>query len=222
MTQDQINREAVVERLAGKAERLEVLEGTIKELTLRMTQGDEGDTTRASAYLPTEEEVAEAEAMAPSIVYDYAILLNRVSKAAKDLEKLASTRAEKAAWTARDIMAEEGTQSLSRHGRTLYLKTERGIEPRYDDLLPEGIDESDPRYETTVAAAKASGKARLLKALKESELSDLVSEGYNASSLRSRLGGTNAELDENGDPIIPEAVGDVIEIKEWYRANVRK
>jgi hypothetical protein len=58
--------------------------------------------------------------------------------------------------------------------------------------------------------------------MKNSELSDLVSEGYNANSFRSRIVGSNADLDEDGEPIIPEAIADLIDIDSVYKAKTRK
>jgi hypothetical protein len=223
MTQDtnQVqDRDAVIDKLATRAESTQLAEETIAQLMLRVITGD--DSTGGVPMVPTDEELAEAEAFSESLVYDNAILLRKVADALDDFAKTVGKRADRAAAMARDIMVDTGTQSIKRHGRTLYVATERTITPRISDLLPDGVDPDDPTYKDTVAQVKAHAMQRLIKRMGESELADLVETKYNSNSLRSRLVGTKAEKDENGDPIIPEAVADLIDVGEFYRAKIKK
>lgn len=166
--------------------------------------------------------IDEMETLSASLVYDSAIYLRRVYDEIEDLGKIVKARLDKATRTACELMGEEGTQSINRHGRLLFLAEEKTITPRISDLLPAGVDPKDSRYKETVAQCKASAKARLIARLEESELSDLVTTGFNSNSLRSRLVGSNADRDENNEPIIPECVVDVVDIGSFYRAKIKK
>lgn len=176
----------------------------------------------ADVPLPTEHELEEAADISASLIYDAAIFGKIALKELEAMEKIIKSRVDRALNLAAELMAEEGTQSIDRHGQLLFLKQERYIKPKIDDLLPPEVTEGDPQYEQTVETCKASAKARLIHAIKNSELSDLVSEGYNSNSLRARLVGKHAELDEDGDPIIPESIQEVITIDSSYKAVTRK
>lgn len=210
-------QESRIDELAGLIANLAHVGNVIRNGRENM-QGESADVP-----LPTELELEEASDISASLIYDAAIFGKIALKELEGMEAIIKARTDRALSLAAELMAEEGTQSINRHGQLLFLKQERYIKPKIDDLLPPEVEDiSDPRYKQTVETCKASAKARLIHAIKDSELSDLVSEGYNSNSLRARLVGKHAELDEDGEPIIPEAIEEVITIDSVYKAQTRK
>ena len=121
-----------------------------------------------------------------------------------------------------EYFVEEGIDSVKAHGMTLSLRMDYRPGYAWKDLLPPDIDPEDPDYKTTIEQCRASGKQRLLEALKACELAHLVHETFNANSLRSALTGKDAELDEDGDPIIPDAIQGKVELNPEPTIAIRK
>ena len=214
-----------IESLADTIASTATVESMISNIRMFIYGPSEEDFEADPSLKPTfvtDASIEEMEALNASLVYDSAIYLRRVMDELGELEALVKGRLDKAMRTACDLMGEEGTQSINRHGRLLFLNEEKTITPRISDLLPAGVDPKDSRYKDTVAQCKASAKQRLIQCLEESELSDLVSKGFNSNSLRSRLVGTNADRDENNEVIIPECVVDVVDVGSFFKAKVRK
>jgi len=125
--------------------------------------------------------------------------------------------------TAIERFLELGQDSVSRRGKTVYIANEYWPGPSIHDLLPEGVDPSDPAYAATVAKCREAAKERLLLALKNSaDFGDLVVENYNANSLRSALTGKEAKRDDADKPILPPELEGIVDLNPVTKIRIRK
>lgn len=157
--------------------------GALDAIVDRIPLTIETDTDALVDHAITIDELADA----------YEAISKRFKERKDDLSKVLATR-----------FIESETQSINRNGKTLYLAREYWPGPSHRDLLPPGVDESNPDYEATVAQCRAAARDRLLQALKASaNFAHLVVENYNAQSLRGAFAGEAAPRDALDAPIVP-------------------
>lgn len=122
-----------------------------------------------------------------------------------------------------DQFADSETSSVKRRGKLVTLANVYWPGPKFSDLLPDGIDPNAEEYAATVAQCRAAARDRLLRALKSSpEFESLVTENYNAVSLRSALTGRDATFDEAGAPVIPEELVGLVELNPRTEVRITK
>jgi len=135
---------------------------------------------------------------------DHAITIDELADAYEALAKRLKERKDAVAKRLADRFIEAGTQSVTRNGKTLYLAREYWPGPAHKDLLPPGVDESNPDYAATVEQCRAAAKDRLVQALKASaNYSHLIQETFNYQSLRGAFAGADAPRDDLDAPIVP-------------------
>jgi len=91
-----------------------------------------------------------------------------------------------------------------------------------DHLVDEGVDKvslagGTTIYIKTLIWAKIKDKQSAIRAIKESDISDLIEEGYNAQRLAAYL----RELDREGKPL-PDSFKDVIEPNPTHSLIARR
>lgn len=183
---------------------------------------------RAVATEIIDKNLAEAQSNSLDVettddLVDLVIALDDFDKFLKKTQTFVGIIQNRVERTVVDRFVELGQDSIKRGGKTVYLARENWPAPRIDNLLPEGVDPKDEKYEVTVAKVREAAKLRLLEALKNSpKFSHVVSENYNMQSLRSALAGKDAERDELDRPVVPGELVDVVELKPQVVLRVRK
>ena len=177
----------------------------------------------AIATLVAEFKADEVEGGATEDVVDEMIGLDVLADVLDGFLSTVKKRKEQVSRVLVDRFVDGGQESVTRRNRTVYLATEFWPSPRVDDLLPENADPDDPAYEATVVRVRDAAKDRLVQALKSSpNFADLVSEGYNAASLRSALTGKDAERDDENRPIVPPDLAGVVDLNPRVVIRVRR
>lgn len=181
------------------------------------------DFESAIATLVAEFKADEVEGGATEDVVDEMIGLDVLADVLDGFLSTVKKRKEQVSRVLVDRFVDGGQESVTRRNRTVYLATEFWPSPRVDDLLPENADPDDPAYEATVVRVRDAAKDRLVQALKSSpNFADLVSEGYNAASLRSALTGKDAERDDENRPIVPPDLAGVVDLNPRVVIRVRR
>ena len=154
---------------------------------------------------------------------DELIGLDLLLKSLEEAAEIVSHRKERTAKDVATAFIDKAQDSVTRRGKTVYLAKEYWPGPSIRDLLPPDATEADPNYDATVASCRAHAKDRLLQALKNSaNLAGLVTENYNANSLRSALTGPSAERDALDVPVLPPELVGLVELNPRDVIRMRK
>ena len=154
---------------------------------------------------------------------DLLLAVDAMKKATEGLDKMLGAILERTKKVVIDRWVEAGQDSATKRGKTVYIAREYWPGPRYRDLLPPGVEESNPDYAATVAKCQEAGKDRLVQALKASaNFSHLIVEKYETQSLRGAFAGQDVERDSLDVPLLPPEFEGKVELNPRTVIRVRK